>query len=112
GCNASKLYRPALFEVTLKLTLVLSFVAVTVAFGTTAPVVSCTVPTMRPVAVWAKPANDVKQQSSMITTAIEILFRVIVSPGSFPESCVACGDCFNVGFQCEKSGGSLRRYNR
>src|SRR5215475_4821392 len=103
---------PALLETALKLTFVLSFVAVTVAFGTTAPVVSCTVPTMRPVAVWAEPANGVKQYSSVITTAIEILFRLIVSPGSFPESRAACGDCSDVGSRREKSGGTIRRHNR
>jgi hypothetical protein len=47
----SKLYNPALLETALKLTFVPSFVAVIMAFGTTAPVASRTVPTMRPVAV-------------------------------------------------------------
>jgi hypothetical protein len=73
------LYKPALLETALKLTFVFSFVAVTVAFGTTAPVASCTDPTMRPVAVWAEPAKGVKQKRSviMIATAIEVLFRVM-----------------------------------
>jgi len=48
----TKLKNPALFETLCRVTLVASSVSVTVAFGTTAPVESLTVPVMLPVAFW------------------------------------------------------------
>jgi hypothetical protein len=69
-----------LFEVVLKLTFVASLVAVTDAFGTTAPLASLTTPTMRPVAVCAIAESDAGQHTSATIIASKKFFRAIGSP--------------------------------
>ena len=50
-----RLYTPAAFVFASVVMLVLTFLAVTVAFGTTPPAGSVTVPVIEPVMVWAEP---------------------------------------------------------
>jgi hypothetical protein len=57
-------YSPSELVVTLRVRLVAVLTAVTVAFGTTAPLASATRPVMSPVAVWAAaPATRIMIES-------------------------------------------------